>query len=110
MRADHRSLPPVLVHGAFSGHQTKWEFVKPLLEKQFTIYAIARRGRGETDATEGHSLEDESRDVVTVIQSSGEAFFLLGHSYGAHTALARRQSPEPRSQAGALRGGMATRH
>ena len=78
----------VLVHGAFSDHRTNWEFVKPLFEKQFTVYAIARRGRGETDATEGHSLEDEGRDVVTVIQSVGEPVFLLGHSYGAQTALA----------------------
>jgi pimeloyl-ACP methyl ester carboxylesterase len=78
----------VLVHGAFSDHKSNWEFVKPLFEKQFTVYAIARRGRGETDATEGHSLEDESSDVLAVIQSIGEPVFLLGHSYGAHTALA----------------------
>jgi pimeloyl-ACP methyl ester carboxylesterase len=80
--------PLVLVHGAFSDHKTNWQFVKPLLEKHFTVYAIARRGRGETDATKGHSLEDESRDVVAVIQSIGEPVFLLGHSYGAQTALA----------------------
>jgi pimeloyl-ACP methyl ester carboxylesterase len=80
--------PLVLVHGAFSDHKTNWEFVKPLFEKQFTVYAVARRGRGQTDATEGHSLEDESRDVVAVIQSIGEPVFLLGHSYGAHTAVA----------------------
>ncbi|HEV2802462.1 MAG TPA: alpha/beta hydrolase [Pyrinomonadaceae bacterium] len=79
--------PLVLVHGAFSDHKTNWEFVKPILEKQFTTYAVARRGRGETDATEGHSLEDEGRDVVALIQSLGEPTFLLGHSYGAHTAL-----------------------
>ena len=46
----------VLVHGAFSDHRTNWEFVRPLFEKQFTVYAIA--------------------------------VFLLGHSYGAQTALA----------------------
>lgn len=86
---EYGSGPPlVLVHGSFSDHRTNWEFVKPLLEKRFTVYAMARRGRGETDATDGHSLEDESRDVVAVIQSVGEAVFLLGHSYGAHTALA----------------------
>ena len=78
----------VLVHGAFSDHRTNWEFVKPLLEKQFTVYAMARRGRGATDATEGHSLEDESRDVVAVIQAVGEPVFLLGHSYGGQAALA----------------------
>jgi pimeloyl-ACP methyl ester carboxylesterase len=73
----------VLVHGAFSDHRTNWEFVKPLFENQFTVHAIARRGRGETDATRNHSLEDESRDVVSVIRAIGEPVFLLGHSYGA---------------------------
>jgi pimeloyl-ACP methyl ester carboxylesterase len=80
--------PLVLVHGSFSDHETNWQFVKPLFEKQFTVYAIARRRRGETDATAGHSLEDESRDVVALIQSIDEPVFLLGHSYGAQTALA----------------------
>ena len=80
--------PLVLVHGGFSDHKTNWEFVKPLFEKRFTVYAIARRGRGETDATEGHSLEDESMDVVALVNSIGEPVFLLGHSYGAHLALA----------------------
>jgi hypothetical protein len=35
----------VLVHGSFSDHNSNWEFVKPLFEKQFTVYAVARRGR-----------------------------------------------------------------
>jgi pimeloyl-ACP methyl ester carboxylesterase len=85
-------LPLVLVHGAFSDHKTNWEFVKPLFERQFTVYAIARRGRGETAATKGHSLEDESRDVMALIQSIGAPVFLLGHSYGAQTALAAAAS------------------
>jgi pimeloyl-ACP methyl ester carboxylesterase len=69
--------------------------VKPLLETQFTVFAIARRGRGETDATEDHSLEDEGRDVVAVLETIGEPVFLLGHSYGAHTALvAAAEAPQ----------------
>ena len=80
--------PLVLVHGAFSDYKSNWEFVKPTFEKQFAVYAIARRGRGETDATEGHTLEDESSDVVALIHSIREPVFLLGHSYGAQTALA----------------------
>ena len=78
----------VLVHGAFSDHHTNWEFVKPAFRKEFTVYAVARRGRGETDATEDHTLEDEVGDVVAVIEAVGEPVFLLGHSYGAHCALA----------------------
>lgn len=80
--------PLVLVHGAFSNHRTNWEFVAPRFEEQFTVYAIARRGRGETNVTKGHSIEDEGCDVGAVIQSLGDPVFLLGHSYGALTALA----------------------
>jgi pimeloyl-ACP methyl ester carboxylesterase len=76
------------VHGAFSDHVTNWEWVKPQLERRFTVHAIARRGRGETDATVGHSLEDESEDVAAVIRAIDEPVYLLGHSYGAHVALA----------------------
>lgn len=79
--------PLVLVHGSFSDHRTNWEFVKPFFEKQFTVYALARRGRGETDATKGHTVEDESRDVSALIESIEEPVFLLGHSYGAQVAL-----------------------
>jgi pimeloyl-ACP methyl ester carboxylesterase len=78
----------VLVHGAFSDHDTNWEFVKPLLEQHFTVYAIARRGRGQTDATKGHSIDDESIDVATLIEAIDAPVFLLGHSHGAHVALA----------------------
>jgi pimeloyl-ACP methyl ester carboxylesterase len=85
----------ILVHGAFSDHVTNWEFVRPLLERRFTVYAIARRGRGETDATSGHTLEDESSDVVAVVREAGQPVFLLGHSYGAQTALcAAHQAPD----------------
>ena len=80
--------PLVLAHGGFSDHHTNWEFVKPAFQKDFTVYAIARRGRGETDATEGHRLEDEVDDLVALVESVGEPVFLLGHSYGAHCALA----------------------
>jgi len=87
-QTDGTGPPLVLVHGGFSDDDTNWEFVKPILRERFTIYAIARRGRAETDATHGHSLEDEARDVVVVIQAAGEPVFLLGHSYGAHCSLA----------------------
>jgi pimeloyl-ACP methyl ester carboxylesterase len=76
------------VHGGFSDDATNWEFVKPLLEDRFTISAVARRGRGETDATEGHSLEDEAADVAAVMETFTEPVFLLGHSYGAQCSLA----------------------
>jgi pimeloyl-ACP methyl ester carboxylesterase len=79
--------PLVLVHGGFSDHNTNWQEVKPLLKDRFAVYAVARRGRGETSATQGHSLEDEAADVAAVLRQVGEPAFLLGHSYGAQCAL-----------------------
>jgi pimeloyl-ACP methyl ester carboxylesterase len=79
--------PLVLVHGSLSDQRSNWKSIKPFIQQSFTAYAIARRGRGETEATEGHSLEDEGRDVAAVIRAVGEPLFLLGHSYGAQVAL-----------------------
>lgn len=77
----------VLVHGSFSDHATNWQEVRELLAERYTVHAVARRGRGETDATEGHTLLDEAADVAAVLETLPSAF-LLGHSYGAQTALA----------------------
>jgi pimeloyl-ACP methyl ester carboxylesterase len=80
--------PLVLLHGSLNNHQTGWMMVKPLLDPQFTVYAVNRRGRGETTATEGHSIADEANDVLAVLDTIGEPVYLLGHSFGAHVALA----------------------
>ncbi|MCG6657977.1 alpha/beta hydrolase [Halomonas campisalis] len=85
---DGQGPPLVLVHGSFTDHRTNWQFVKPMLAKQFTVYSIARRGRGETDATEWHGVMDEAGDVGAVVEVIDEPVSLLGHSYGAHMALA----------------------
>jgi pimeloyl-ACP methyl ester carboxylesterase len=83
------SGPPLaLVHGSFDDHHTNWARMKPLISESFTVYAIDRRGRGESDATEGHGVEDEAADVAALIELIAEPTFLLGHSYGAQVALA----------------------
>jgi pimeloyl-ACP methyl ester carboxylesterase len=78
--------PLVLVHGGLSDHQTNWEFVADEFRKHFTVYAVARRGRGETSKTTGHGIADEGADVAALIDTIGEPVNLLGHSYGAMTA------------------------
>ena len=87
--------PLVLVHGSFSDHESNWSGVSPLLQQRFTVHAIARRGRGGTGRTAGHSLRDEAQDVTDVIRAIGEPVRLVGHSYGAHCALlAATQQPQ----------------
>ena len=79
--------PLVLVHGSLNDHNSAWMMMRPLLEPHFTVYAVDRRGRGQTTATEGHTIPDEAKDIVAVIESIGEPVYLFGHSYGADVSM-----------------------
>ncbi|MEX2542402.1 MAG: alpha/beta hydrolase [Trueperaceae bacterium] len=78
--------PLVLVHGA-AGTHSRWAPVLPALEKRFTVYAVDRRGRGESGDNEPYAIEREFEDVAAVVDSVGEPVSLLGHSFGAVCAL-----------------------
>ena len=80
--------PLILMHGMASTHLT-WAFVLPELQEHFTVYAMDRRGRGESGVGGGtdYSMEREVEDVVAVIDSTDGPVDLLGHSYGAILAL-----------------------
>jgi pimeloyl-ACP methyl ester carboxylesterase len=87
--AYHRSgegPPLVLVHGTSADH-SRWKPVLPAFEEHFTIYAVDRRGRGDSGDSEDYSIEREFEDVAAVVDSIGEPVNLLGHSYGAVCAL-----------------------
>jgi pimeloyl-ACP methyl ester carboxylesterase len=86
--------PIVLVHGSLSDQETNWAAVRPHFERRFTVHAVARRGRGQTSKTSGHSVQDEANDIAAVVAAAGKGVSLLGHSYGAVCALAATlQSP-----------------
>ncbi len=78
--------PLILVHGASTDH-TSFRFLTPLLEQQFTIYSIDRRGRGESGDSGEYSIECEFEDLAAVIDSIGEPVDVFGHSYGASISL-----------------------
>lgn len=99
--------PLVLVHGT-AGDHSGWREVAPVLAETFTVYAMDRRGRGESgNATERSSggqpdasgdadeyaIEREYADVVAVVERAAaeagpdDPVSLLGHSYGAICAL-----------------------
>ncbi len=80
--------PLVLVHGA-GGDHTVWEFfgVRSTLADHCTVYAIDRRGRGESGDADEYDLEREVEDVVTVVDAIDEPVTLYGQSYGALCAL-----------------------
>lgn len=78
--------PLILVHGGLSDHQSNWAAVKDLFGQRFTVYAVARRGRGETTAPLSRALEEEFQDIATLIDVVGQTS-LLGHSGGARIAM-----------------------
>jgi pimeloyl-ACP methyl ester carboxylesterase len=78
--------PLLLVHGAVGDH-TRWASVLPTLEQHFTVYAMDRRGRGESGDAPDYALEREFEDVAAMVDSIGGQINLLGHSFGGLCAL-----------------------
>ncbi len=76
----------VLVHGSTADH-TRWNSILPALEKNFTVYAVDRRGRGNSGDSDTYELEREFEDVVAVVEAAGSHVNLLGHSFGALCAM-----------------------
>jgi pimeloyl-ACP methyl ester carboxylesterase len=87
--AYHRSgegPPLVLVHGTTGAHWS-FRFLVPFLVDRFRIYAIDRRGRGESGHHVDYAIEREFEDVAAVVKSIDEPVSLFGHSYGATVVL-----------------------
>jgi pimeloyl-ACP methyl ester carboxylesterase len=88
--AYHRSgtgPPLILVPGSGAANPVAWTAVLPSLEKYFTVYAVDRRGHGESEDGPVYAIEREFEDIATVVDSTGEPAYLLGHSFGALCAL-----------------------
>ena len=85
---DHGGSGPhlVLVHGT-SADRRRWGNVRPLLEKQFRVTAIDRRGRGGSGDAGPYAIEREYEDVAAAVEACGAPVLLFGHSYGALCAL-----------------------
>jgi pimeloyl-ACP methyl ester carboxylesterase len=78
--------PLVLVHGSTADH-TRWASILPELERAYTVFAMDRRGRGQSGDATDYALELEYDDVAAVSRAAGENVLLLGHSFGALCAM-----------------------
>lgn len=77
--------PLILVHGTL-GVSRRWPVV-PLLAERFAVYAMDRRGRGDSGDGPDYSLAREAEDIVALASAIGGAVSVLGHSFGALCAL-----------------------
>lgn len=78
--------PLVLVHGT-SGSSARWISLLPVLEKHFSVYAVDRRGYGESGDSNNYTIEREFKDIAVIVDSMDEPANLLGHSFGALCCL-----------------------
>jgi pimeloyl-ACP methyl ester carboxylesterase len=82
--------PLVVVHGVAADH-TRWGPLLPYLEPHFTIYAMDRRGRGESGDGPDYELAQEFGDVAAVVdavaEGSGSLVDVYGHSHGGFCAF-----------------------
>lgn len=78
--------PLILVHGT-GGSYVRWASVLPVLETHFSLYAVDRRGRGDSGDAASYAIEREFEDVATLVEAIGPPVHLLGHSYGGICAL-----------------------
>lgn len=85
-QVEGEGTPLVAVHGAGSGRWT-FELVRPHLQDRFEVWALDRRGRGDSNDDSGeYDLEREFDDVAAVVREAGAGALLVGHSYGGLVA------------------------
>ena len=82
--------PLVMVHGT-NGSHAHWNLVLPKLNQHFTVYAMERRGRGQSGDTCDYSIEREFEDVAALANSIGVPVDVFGHSFGAASVLGAAQ-------------------
>jgi pimeloyl-ACP methyl ester carboxylesterase len=88
--------PLVMVHGT-NGSHAHWNPSLPQLNQHFTVYAMERRGRGESGDASDYSIEREFEDVAALANSVGGPVDVFGHSFGAACVLgAAQQIPDLR--------------
>jgi pimeloyl-ACP methyl ester carboxylesterase len=82
--------PLLLVHGATADHTT-WRVVGPLFATSRPVFAMDRRGRGESGDADEYTIEREYEDVAAVVDGLGSdlgsSVDVVGHSYGGRCAL-----------------------
>ena len=77
----------VLVHGALSDRQHAFGALRPLLERHATVYALDRRGHGDSGDGGAYAPGREHEDVAAVLAAVPAPVDLIGHSFGALCAL-----------------------
>jgi pimeloyl-ACP methyl ester carboxylesterase len=82
--------PLIMVHGT-NGSHAHWNLALPNLNQHFTVYAMERRGRGQSGDASNYSIEREYEDVAALANSISKPVDIFGHSFGAACVLGAAQ-------------------
>ena len=77
----------VLLHGSLSDGEEAWSQQRPLASAGYRLVLPDRRGYGRSVAGDGARGEDYERDAHDIAPLLGDGAHLVGHSYGALSAL-----------------------
>ena len=77
----------VLVHGSLSDRRHAFGAVRPLLERRMTVYALDRRGHGDSGDAAQYAPRREYEDVAAMLAAVPGPADLIGHSFGGLCAL-----------------------
>jgi len=80
--------PVVLLHGLASTCRI-WDFVAPILARDFAVIAVDQRGHGDSGKPEqGYDFASVAGDAAALLEGRGiQSPVLVGHSWGADVAL-----------------------
>jgi pimeloyl-ACP methyl ester carboxylesterase len=78
----------VLVHGG-AAHARWWDHIAPLLQRDRRVVALDLSGHGDSGRRDAYSLDQWSREVLTVAVEAGigNPPTVIGHSMGGFVAL-----------------------
>jgi pimeloyl-ACP methyl ester carboxylesterase len=81
------SGPPLLLVHGMTADYSRWSTICPRFERDFTVYAMNRRGRGMSGDSPAYTLQREAEDIAAVAEAIGKQVSVLGHSYGGLLCL-----------------------
>ncbi len=79
--------PALLLIGGALSERTAWAPMAKLLAKNFSVFAVDRRGRGDSGDTPPYTVEREIEDIEGLIAEAGGTAFIHGQSSGAVLSL-----------------------
>ena len=92
--------PLIMVHGT-NGSHAHWNLALPQLNQHFTVYAMERRGRGQSGDASDYSIEREFEDVAALANSIGRSggyirtFLRGGMCFGSGTTNSKPAPYDP---------------